>query len=91
MTCVWDSCGSSGWGRTGKATRGCHSPLSGKFPTQGDLSLTLGPKLSWLPGCLPELLLQEAHLVCMRVCVYAHACVAETESIQGDDNEAKKY
>ena len=97
MTCAWDSCESSGWGRAGKAARGCHSPLSGKFPTRGDLSLTSGPELSWLPGYLEELLPQEAHrmclcvCVCVCVCVYAHACVPETESIQGDDNKAKKY
>ena len=69
MTCAWDSCESSGWGRAGKAARGCHSPLSGKFPTRGDLSLTSGPELSWLPGYLEELLLQEAHRMCLCVCV----------------------
>lgn len=77
----------------GKAARGCHSPLSGKFPARGgELSLTQGLELSWLPGCLAELLLQEAYLVCVE-CVYVCMCDIERkeESVQGNDNKNNKY
>ena len=78
---TWPVCGTlvravAGGGR--EKPQEAATPLSGKFLTRGDLSLTLGPELSWLPGCLAELLLQEAHrgvCVCVCVCVRARARV----------------